>query len=107
MLNEENKKLCWRVLSHFGISNQMRMVIEECSELQKAVCKFFREKDKKTVFALSGPCTENLIEEIIDVIVMCQQMLFILSVDMEEVNRRAIQRLRKRTAQNQFYRRAC
>ena len=29
MLNEENKKLCWEVLSKFGIANQMDMVIEE------------------------------------------------------------------------------
>ena len=42
MLNKENKDLCWAVLTKYGIRNQRLMVIEECAELIKAVCKLFR-----------------------------------------------------------------
>ena len=43
MLNKENQELCWQVLSKYGCENQMNMVIEECAELQKAVCKIIRD----------------------------------------------------------------
>lgn len=87
MLNEENKKLCWEVLSKFGIANQMDMVIEECAELQKAVCKLFRSETEKHF--------ENFIEELVDVIVVCQQMLLNLGISMDEVNRRAKEKLER------------
>lgn len=87
MLNEENKKLCWEVLSKFGIANQMDMVVEECAELQKAVCKLFRGKTKARL--------ENFVEEIVDVIVVCQQMLLNLGISMDEVNKRATEKLKR------------
>ena len=86
MLNEENKKLCWEVLSKYGIAHQMNMVIEECAELQKAVCKLFRGKREEYY--------ENFIEELIDVIVVCQQMLLNLGITMDEVNARSNIKLR-------------
>ena len=81
MLNDENKELCWKVLAKYGIIHQMDMVIEECAELQKAVCKMFRSKTAEHY--------ANFIEELIDVIVMCQQMLLNSGMDMDEVNKRA------------------
>ena len=87
MLNKENKNLCWDVLSKYGIIHQMHMVIEECAELQKAVCKMFRNKTKENL--------EGFKEELIDVIVVCQQMLLNLDMDMEEVNRRAKAKLER------------
>ena len=84
MLNEENKKLCWQVLSKYGIENQQRMVIEECAELQKAVCKLFRDKDKK-----QGKYKINFLEELVDVIVMCQQMILAENISNEMLNNMA------------------
>ena len=81
MLSEENKKLCWQVLSKYGIENQRRMVIEECSELTKAVCKMFREPSNEHYL--------NYIEELVDVIVMSQQMLLAENINMEDVNKMA------------------
>lgn len=78
MLDEENKKLCWDVLARYGIDAQRHMVIEECSELQKAVCKMFR-KDSPEHY-------RNYIEELVDVIVMCQQMLLAENISMDDVN---------------------
>ena len=48
MLNEENKKLCWEILTKYGIRNQQHMVIEECSELQKAICNCTEQKHRKS-----------------------------------------------------------
>ena len=92
MLNKENIDLCWQVLSKYGIENQQRMVIEECSELQKAVCKRFR-KDTLAHRA-------SFIEELIDVIVMCQQMLLVERLPMQEVNDMAKAKL-ERALQNE------
>ena len=82
MLSEENKNLCWDVLAKYGTQNQRRMVIEECSELQKAVCKLFREPDSNEYY-------RNYIEELVDVIVMSQQMLLAENISMEDVNKMA------------------
>ena len=84
MLNEENKKLCWQVLSRHGVENQQRMVIEECAELQKAVCKLFRDKDKK-----QGKYKINFLEELVDVIVMCQQMILAENISNDMLNNMA------------------
>ena len=85
MLDEQNKKLCWDVLARYGIDAQRHMVIEECSELQKAVCKMFR--------ADSPEHYRNYIEELVDVIVMCQQMLLAENISMEDVNAMAKEKL--------------
>lgn len=90
MLNGENKELCWLVLSKYGIENQQRMVIEECAELQKAICKLFRDKDKK-----NGKYQINYIEEIVDVLVMCQQMLLAENIDTDLLNTMAKAKLER------------
>lgn len=84
MLNKENQDLCWQVLSKYGCEHQMGMVIEECSELTKAVCKIWRDDGH-----ITDAHDENLREELVDVIVMCQQMFLVLKMDDDEINRRA------------------
>lgn len=79
MLNEENKNMCWDVLAKYGTRNQRRMIIEECSELQKAVCKLFREPDNNEYY-------RNYIEELVDVIVMAQEMLLDENISMDDVD---------------------
>ena len=79
MLSEENKNLCWDVLAKYGTRNQRRMIIEECSELQKAVCKLFREPDNNEYY-------RNYIEELVDVIVMAQEMLLDENISMDDVD---------------------
>ena len=76
MLNDENKQLCWDVLARYGIVHQQNMVIEECAELQKAVCKLHREENKNV-----GKFRVNYIEELVDVIVMCEQMLLVEDIN--------------------------
>ena len=79
MLNEENKNMCWDVLAKYGTRNQRRMIIEECSELQKAVCKLFREPENNEYY-------RNYIEELVDVVVMAQEMLLDENISMDDVD---------------------
>lgn len=90
MLNKENKDLCWQVLSKYGCEHQMGMVIEECSELTKAVCKVWRDDGH-----ITDEHDENLREELVDVIVMCQQMFLVLKMDADEINKRAGKKLER------------
>ena len=86
MLDEENRNLCWDVLAKYGTRNQRRMIIEECAELQKAVCKLFREPDNNEYY-------RNYIEELVDVIVMAQEMLLDENISMDDVNAMAKEKL--------------
>ena len=87
MLNRENIKLCYDVLTKFGIQHQRNMVIEECAELQKAVCKLFRE-DTLTH-------RDNFLEELVDVLVVIQQMLLVERLPEDEVNEMAKAKLER------------
>ena len=90
MLNKENQELCWQVLSKYGCENQMNMVIEECAELQKAVCKIQRDDGH-----ITDAHDENLREELVDVQVMLQQMFLVLKMTEDEINNRASGKLGK------------
>ena len=84
MLNKENQDLCWQVLSKYGCEHQMGMVIEECAELQKAVCKIQRDDGH-----ITDDHDENLREELVDVQVMLQQMFLVLKMTEDEINHRS------------------
>ncbi len=87
MLNAENQSLCWDLLVKYGIEAQAVIAIEECSELQKALCKTLR---------YSNMCeSENVREELVDTIVMCQQLLLCMEMSMDEVNKRARAKLER------------
>jgi len=88
MLNKENKDKCWMLLSKYGCEAQMMMVIEECSELSKAVCKVLRYPDNYDADA-------NFREELIDVEVMLQQMFLMLHISNDEINERAKKKMDK------------
>ena len=81
MLNDENKELCWKVLAKYGISHQRNMVIEECAELQKAICKLFRDDEKP-----DGKHQMNFLEELVDVVVMCEQMILAEQINNKLLN---------------------
>jgi NTP pyrophosphatase (non-canonical NTP hydrolase) len=93
MLNRENQELCWRVLAKYGCENQMNMVIEECAELQKAVCKIIRDNGH-----ITDEHDENLREELVDVMVVCQQMFLAMRMDTDEINNRAKAKLERALA---------
>ena len=93
MLNQENREKCRRVLNRFGYRPQMMMVIEECSELQKATCKLLRKSTPATLTNDGTPPLWNFREEIVDVIVMVTQAVMMSGMSTEEINRRAQEKL--------------
>lgn len=42
--SESLKRRCQIIADHYGFRSQSMMMIEECSELQKAICKWHRER---------------------------------------------------------------
>lgn len=87
MLNEENINLCWELLAKYGIEAQVVIAIEECSELQKELCKALRCKQMWNA--------ESVKEELVDTIVMCQQLLLCIGMDGDEVDTRAKAKLER------------
>ena len=91
MLNTENKEMCYQLLQKYGSRLQMMMAIEECSELQKAICKNFRKADNSSTAYVD----EYILEELVDVIVMCEQLRLMACVSMEDVNEMAKAKLER------------
>ena len=87
MLNEKNTELCWELLAKYGIEAQAVIAIEECSELQKELCKSLRCNQTWNA--------EGIKEELVDTIVMCQQLLLCIGMDENEVNTRAKEKLER------------
>jgi NTP pyrophosphatase (non-canonical NTP hydrolase) len=55
------------IVEHYGSDRQQDKAIEECSELIKAICKWKEHLD----FA------EDIVDEVADVIIMCNQLMII------------------------------
>ena len=90
MLNKENQDLCWNVLARYGCEHQLGMVIEECAELQKAVCKLIRDDGH-----ITDEHDENFREELVDVLVMLEQMFLVLKMSNDDIDNRANRKLKK------------
>lgn len=77
-----------RALDTYGSAQQIAMVFEEMSELQKELCKYLRGKYSPA----------NIAEEIADVEIMLEQMkmLFCCTDDVRNERRRKVERLKER-----------
>ena len=62
MVDSEN--FCRRAMEIYGFPAQAAMVVEECSELTNAICKFRRGRVGE----------DDIITEIADVMIMCEQL---------------------------------
>jgi hypothetical protein len=71
---EEDKELYKKLIQTYG-QTQMIVAIEELSELQKEVCKAFRNKYKK----------DDMLGEIADVYIMLEQLKLYFSISDEDV----------------------
>jgi len=65
-----DQQLYQKALNIWGIELQQNVLIEECSELTKAIMKFRRSNCKENEFHL----TCDIIEELVDVEIMLEQM---------------------------------
>lgn len=72
------------IADHYGFKNQSMMMIEECSELQKAICKWHRERGD-SLRSESSDCDERtaIIDELADVIIMAKQISYLLPAEDE------------------------
>ena len=91
MIGEQEREILLSALNTYGIDTQLDILVEECAELIKAVIKFRRwSGTKEDVYG-------NLMEEIADVIIMCEQMMvFFGPADIEEHLKAKIARLKER-----------
>lgn len=66
-------KIFKAAINNFGETNQLHMLLEEMSELQKEVCKSMRYTKKQY--------REKVAEEIADVEIMLEQVKMIFNID--------------------------
>lgn len=82
--SESQMQKCHNIADHYGFKKQSMMMIEECSELQKAICKWHRECGD-SLRSESSDCQErtDIIDELADVIIMAKQLSYLLSAEDE------------------------
>lgn len=82
--DESKKQKVQMIADHYGFRKQSMMMMEECSELQKAICKWHREYDG-SFKSESSDCQErtDIIEELADVIIIAKQLIYLLSAEYE------------------------
>lgn len=68
-------KMCEKAVEKWGVDAQLVILIEECSELTKEATKMLRGHGRR----------ENMIEELADVTVMCEQMRIILGLSDDQL----------------------
>lgn len=81
-----DKQIIARGIEKFG-NNQLIVAIEELSELQKELCKYFRGK----------PNLNHITEELSDVMIMCEtikQFFNINENDIEKIMSEKLERIR-------------
>lgn len=63
-------EVCEKCIEKYGEEKQMDIAIEEMSELIKAICKWKRNTKPSEAVSLR----DNVIEELVDVNIVCQQL---------------------------------
>jgi hypothetical protein len=62
-MNDKQRSICRRILAHYGVNNQHKQAIQECSELITAICH-----------RMDGRATDDaVIDELEDVSIMVEQ----------------------------------
>lgn len=90
-----------RIAEHFGLEPQMQQLIEEMAELTQAICKHKRKKGEGQPLSdaiAARHVEENLIEELADVKLVLEQVIFLLRAesDVQKVVNQKIERTLER-----------
>ena len=86
-MEQNEKAICILAVETFGPQSQIDMAIEECAELINALCKFRRDRVG----------TIDIVTEIADVQIMCEQLSYMFGeLTVEDERKRKIERLQKR-----------
>ena len=75
-IDEEKVK---QIADFYGLKNQLKQLVEECSELSVEALHYTRERGG----------TERISEEIVDVLIMIQQVIYLLKNDTEKLEKYA------------------
>ena len=75
-IDEEKVK---QIADFYGLKNQLRQLAEECSELSVESLHYIRERGG----------TERVSEEIVDVLIMIQQVIYLLRDNTEKLEKYA------------------
>ena len=75
-IDEEKVK---QIADFYGLKNQLKQLAEECCELSVESLHYIRERG----------ATERLSEEIVDVLIMIQQIIYLLRNDVEKLEKYA------------------
>ena len=67
------------IADHYGLMSQLRQLAEECSELSVESLHYTKERG----------ATERISEEIVDVLIMIQQIIYLLRNDVEKLEKYA------------------
>jgi len=78
-----HEKALKRILNYHGEEAQIDMMIEECSELIQAICKYNRKVPSCATNAEIEILLDNVREEIVDVQIMLDQMKLVFGYDYE------------------------
>ena len=84
----ERNKVYFQLFNKYGVDKQLIVANEELSELQKEICKCLRRKGTR----------ENLVEEVADVSIMLEQIIYSFNIDdeVEKVVEEKIKRTKER-----------
>lgn len=90
-----------RIAEHYGLEPQMQQLIEEMSELTQAICKHKRKNGDGQPLSdaiAARHVEENLIEELADVKLVLEQVIFLLRAesDVQKVVNQKIERTLER-----------
>jgi len=79
------KEKLLKIVNHYGMNNQQRKLAEEVFELQEAITSHITEENLQRMhgFPIS---TENIAEEIADVMVLLNQFAFYYDIKLEDIN---------------------
>lgn len=94
--NESQQKVLIQAIEKFGTPAQVNMVIEECAELIQAIRKYDRKPSDAT--------RNNLLEEMADVLICVEQLVYINYAyeDIPKIIARKINRLSKRMEKGEY-----
>ena len=74
-MNEDIK----RIANHFGTRNQLEKAVEECGELAEAIHDYLNGIDLEADPVDSARDREHVIEEMADVLILIEELAYLLS----------------------------
>lgn len=87
-----------KIAEHYGFKAQSVLLIEEMSELTKAVCKYKRIIEGGQIPSkpiIKNEVIENIAEEIADVEIMLEQVKYLLNIPEEKLNKIKIAKIKR------------